>query len=74
MAWKVTILTIRQVFRKVEAVRTSEGEGAIVKRVFPTGQLMHFDPFALLDEFNIEPPARALLGSVSIQFCHLIAK
>lgn len=46
-------------FRKVEAVGTSEGEGPIVKRVFPTGQLMHFDPFTLLDEFNIEPPARA---------------
>jgi redox-sensitive bicupin YhaK (pirin superfamily) len=39
------------------AVETSEGENAIVKRVFPTGQLMHFDPFTLLDEFAIEPPA-----------------
>lgn len=51
------LLTIRQVSRKIMAVETSEGEGAIVKRVFPTRQLMHFDPFPLLDEFAIEPPA-----------------
>jgi len=53
----VLLLTVRQVSRKVLAVETSEGEGAIVKRVFPTRQLMHFDPFVLLDEFAIEPPA-----------------
>lgn len=57
MSRKVPMLIVRQVFRKIEAVETSEGEGAIVKRVFPTRQLMHFDPFPLLDEFNIEPPA-----------------
>jgi quercetin 2,3-dioxygenase len=54
---KVIMLIIRQVFRIIEAVETAEGEGAIVKRVFPTRQMMHFDPFPLLDEFNIEPPA-----------------
>ena len=54
---KVPILIVRKVFRKIEAVETAEGAGAIVKRVFPTGQLKHFDPFPLLDEFNIEPPA-----------------
>jgi redox-sensitive bicupin YhaK (pirin superfamily) len=50
-------LIVRHVLRKVEAVETAEGEGAIVKRVFPTRHLMSFDPFPLLDEFNIEPPA-----------------
>lgn len=50
-------MVVRQVFRKVKAVETAEGEGAMVKRVFPTRNLMHFDPFPLLDEFNIEPPA-----------------
>jgi redox-sensitive bicupin YhaK (pirin superfamily) len=57
MSLKVPILIVRQVLRKIEAVETAEGEGAIVKRVFPTRHLMHFDPFPLLDEFNIEPPA-----------------
>lgn len=50
-------MVLRQVSHKIEAVSTAEGEGAIVKRVFPTRQLMYFDPFPLLDEFNIEPPA-----------------
>jgi redox-sensitive bicupin YhaK (pirin superfamily) len=53
----VNILVFRQISRKIEAVETAEGEGAMVKRVFPTRQLMYFDPFPLLDEFNIEPPA-----------------
>ncbi len=50
-------MVVRTVLRKVKAVETAEGEGAIVKRVFPTRYLMNFDPFPLLDEFNIEPPA-----------------
>lgn len=50
-------MTVRRVFRKIVAVETAEGAGTIVKRVFPTRQLMHFDPFVLLDEFAIEPPA-----------------
>lgn len=48
---------IRKVSRKVAAVETAEGAGARVKRVFPTQHLMHFDPFVLLDEFFVEPPA-----------------
>lgn len=48
---------IRKVSRKVVAVETAEGAGARVKRVFPTRHLMHFDPFVLLDEFFVEPPA-----------------
>jgi redox-sensitive bicupin YhaK (pirin superfamily) len=54
---KVPILVLRQVFRQIEAVETAEGEGAMVKRVFPTKHLNNYDPFPLLDEFNIEPPA-----------------
>lgn len=48
---------VRKVSRKVVAVETAEGAGALVKRVFPTYQLKHFDPFVLLDEFFVEPPA-----------------
>lgn len=48
---------VRKVLRKIVAVETAEGAGAIVKRVFPTSQLRHFDPFVLLDEFFVEPPA-----------------
>lgn len=48
---------VRKVSRKVVAVETAEGAGALVKRVFPTSQLNHFDPFVLLDEFFVEPPA-----------------
>jgi redox-sensitive bicupin YhaK (pirin superfamily) len=53
----VIVLVDRTVLRKVKAVETAEGEGAIVKRVFPTRYLRSYDPFPLLDEFNIEPPA-----------------
>jgi len=45
------------VSRKVTAVEMEEGEGAKVRRVFPTSHLMHLDPFVLLDEFFVEPPA-----------------
>jgi len=47
----------RKILRKVVAIETEEGAGATVKRVFPTRHLSHFDPFALLDEFFVEPPA-----------------
>jgi redox-sensitive bicupin YhaK (pirin superfamily) len=48
---------MRKVSRKIISVETLEGAGARVKRVFPTSQLSHFDPFVLLDEFLVEPPA-----------------
>jgi redox-sensitive bicupin YhaK (pirin superfamily) len=48
---------VRKVSRKVVAVETFEGAGARVKRLFPTSQLRNFDPFVLLDEFLVEPPA-----------------
>ncbi|MBT0158406.1 pirin family protein [Candidatus Bathyarchaeota archaeon A05DMB-2] len=50
-------MVVRTVLCKVKAVETAEGEGAIVKRVFPTRHLRSFDPFPLLDEFDITPPA-----------------
>ena len=35
----------------------AEGAGARVRRVFPTEQQRHLDPFVLLDEFTVIPPA-----------------
>lgn len=35
----------------------AEGAGAQVRRVFPTEQQRHLDPFVLLDEFTVIPPA-----------------
>lgn len=35
----------------------SEGAGARVRRLFPTHQRRHLDPFVLLDEFTVTPPA-----------------
>lgn len=43
--------------RQVEAVAMSEGTGAEVLRVFPTRREQHVDPFVLLDEFTVTPPA-----------------
>lgn len=48
---------IRKVASKIAAVETDEGAGVTVKRVFPTKYLMYFDPFVLLDEFSLRPPA-----------------
>lgn len=50
-------MVIRRVSRKVVAVETAEGAGATVKRLFPTRNIMHFDPFVLLDEFFVKSPA-----------------
>jgi len=41
----------------VPAVETEEGAGAVVRRLFPTGIMRDYDPFALLDEFDLRPPA-----------------
>jgi len=46
------------VSKVVDSVQTTEGEGLIVNRVFPTGFLSDFDPFLLLDELgprNLRP-------------------
>lgn len=42
---------------KIPALETEEGAGARVRRVFPTSHLRHLDPFVLLDEFYVTPPA-----------------
>lgn len=42
---------------KVLPVETDEGTGAWIRRVFPTIYLPHLDPFMLLDEFYLNPPA-----------------
>lgn len=42
---------------KVSAVRTEEGAGAKVRRLFPTAHLEYIDPFVLLDEFFLDPLA-----------------
>jgi hypothetical protein len=34
-----------------------DGDGARLQRVFPSPQLRHLDPFVLLDDFNVGPPA-----------------
>ncbi len=41
--------------RKIAAVDTEEGAGVHVRRLFPTAQLKHIDPFVLLDEFFLDP-------------------
>ncbi|HEO65420.1 MAG TPA: pirin family protein [Spirochaetes bacterium] len=46
-----------QVFSKHSAFETMEGEGARVKRLFPTQSLRNYDPFVLLDEFFVDSSA-----------------
>jgi redox-sensitive bicupin YhaK (pirin superfamily) len=41
----------------VKAKKMSEGQGAIVNRAFPTRTQSYIDPFVLMDEFFVEPPA-----------------
>jgi quercetin 2,3-dioxygenase len=40
----------RSVSKVVDSIQTTEGEGLIINRVFPTGSISDFDPFLLLDE------------------------
>ncbi len=41
----------------VRSVATTDGQGARLRRVFPQVQGDHLDPFVLLDDFGVEPPA-----------------
>lgn len=41
----------------VTAQETTEGAGARVKRLFRTSSMKHLDPFVMMDEFFVEPPA-----------------
>ncbi|ORX94535.1 hypothetical protein K493DRAFT_283691 [Basidiobolus meristosporus CBS 931.73] len=47
----------RYITRKVKAIAQSEGDGATVRRSIGTSELKNFDPFLMLDEFMVEPPA-----------------
>jgi quercetin 2,3-dioxygenase len=51
----------RGVARIVGSVRTTEGDGFVVRRPFPTESLDHFDPFLLLDEMGptVQGPGQA---------------
>lgn len=44
--------TTRSVARILDAVETPEGDGMIVNRPFPVGDVEQIDPFLLLDEFG----------------------
>jgi quercetin 2,3-dioxygenase len=42
----------RSTSRVLNSVQTTEGEGFLVNRAFPTGLLSDLDPFLLLDEIG----------------------
>ncbi len=42
--------------KKLVAEVKPEGDGARVKRLFPTSEFSHLDPFVLLDEFSVQAP------------------
>ena len=45
------------VFKTIRSMSAIDGDGAKVQRVFPSRDLRHLDPFVLLDDFNVQPPA-----------------
>eukprot|EP01018_Ginkgo_biloba_P006301 Gb_11626 [translate_table: standard] len=47
----------RVVVRKIMARQQPEGDGALVRRSIGRPELKYFDPFLLLDEFSVSPPA-----------------
>jgi redox-sensitive bicupin YhaK (pirin superfamily) len=40
-----------------QAEYADEGDGAIVQRLFPSSNFKHLDPFIMLDDFDVQPPA-----------------
>lgn len=42
---------------KIHARGTTDGDGATLSRIFPSPQLRNFDPFVLLDDFDVRAPA-----------------
>jgi len=46
-----------EIEHEIEAVSMAEGAGARVRRLFPTREHQHVDPFVLLDEFTVDPTA-----------------
>ncbi|KAK9087967.1 hypothetical protein Syun_030361 [Stephania yunnanensis] len=49
--------TPRLVVKKVLAKPQHEGDGAVVRRGIGRPELKYFDPFVMLDEFSVSPPA-----------------
>ncbi|CAI9117424.1 OLC1v1018818C1 [Oldenlandia corymbosa var. corymbosa] len=47
----------RLVVKKVLSKSQSEGEGAVVRRSIGRPELKYIDPFLMLDEFSVTPPA-----------------
>jgi quercetin 2,3-dioxygenase len=47
----------REVIRKIENIEQDEGLGARVRRSIGGSEVRNFDPFLLLDEFNVKAPA-----------------
>ncbi|EPS58660.1 hypothetical protein M569_16156, partial [Genlisea aurea] len=47
----------RLVTRKVTAQTQAAGRGAVVRRSIGRPELDYLDPFLLLDEFSVSPPA-----------------
>src|SRR5690606_33611508 len=46
-----------RIVRTILSVSAIDGQGATVQRVFPTPALRNFDPFVLLDDFDVRVPA-----------------
>ena len=42
---------------KIRALPTTDGRGARLHRLFPSPYLQNLDPFVLLDDFDVAPPA-----------------
>ncbi|XP_068647097.1 pirin-like protein [Aristolochia californica] len=49
--------TPRSVVKRVLAKPQREGEGVVVRRSIGRMELRSLDPFLLLDEFSVSPPA-----------------
>ncbi|NBO34157.1 MAG: pirin family protein, partial [Actinobacteria bacterium] len=45
-------MTLRPLDTVINAERTVEGGGFVVRRPFPTARVSHIDPFLLLDEMG----------------------
>jgi hypothetical protein len=48
---------LSRIARVLTATPTREGQGAVVRRLFPSPGLRHLDPFVLLDDFSVREPA-----------------
>ncbi len=45
------------VLQRLESRATTDGAGATLQRVFPQPSFRNLDPFVLLDDFDVKPPA-----------------